>query len=144
MSPWIAAAIGASVGFVVAWVWQARAKAELPDIEKIHIEPGDTILVRYKGFLTGDQRRQLQHVMELRFKGQARKVIVLEAGIELEVRKEESRLMSEKLSIQRYNVDPDGEEFPDEKGFYVRYDDLPTMRRRDDNRAQRAPEEPWQ
>lgn len=98
-----------------------QPESELPSIEKIRIEQGDTVLIRYEGFLTNLQRAALKDMINQRFRDKAEQVVLLEAGLEVEVVKGVRSLTPE----------------PDAFGSTE-------VRRRDDNRAQRAPEEPWQ
>lgn len=202
----VAAAFGLMLGVVYAR-GRDDAMPSLTGIETIRPAPGDIVLVRYKGFLTGDQRRAIEQVAKDRFKGMAGKVVVLEAGLEVEVVKPEPEPSDEEfyldnpklptVGITIHGGDPEGEEkikqyhldlakwhrgaemhaarnrdpmrerefltenpppppptryigFPhgprktEEARAKWEADMIEWQRRRDDNRAQRAPEEPWQ
>jgi hypothetical protein len=143
-----------------------QPEAELPDIGKIRIEEGDTVILRYKGLLTREQRTALKQMMEGWFKDHARNIIVLEAGLEVEVVKPSktgsfydpynkgepareallNRLRSGTMTpTEIQEAIADGKiSINDVLEDQCHVEPTEPWRRRDDNRAQRAPEEPWQ
>lgn len=133
-----------------AWMdWAERIKKRTPDIDKIRIEEGDTVLLRYKGFLTGEQRRALQRMMDDRFKGQARKVIVLEAGLDADVVKK--REVTDDLpppKPKQWTSNWVKDEYCDKlneiQNAKWEADMVAWKRRRDDNRQPTQPEGDWE